>query len=124
MSATASSRPVDVFPLHVRFRSGRVRRMEPRSVEDVLNREAAGEPMKFLFFWGHRPTRSGEIGKGCLSQWWECAFTVDGVAYRSAEHCMMAAKARLFGDDKTAARIVAAGHPKEAKDLGRRVEAF
>jgi ribA/ribD-fused uncharacterized protein len=98
--------------------------VQPRSVEDVLKLEEAGDPMRFLFFWGHRPARPGEIGKGCLSQWWECAFTENGVAYRSAEHYMMAAKARLFGDDGTAARIVSAGHPKEAKDLGRQVEAF
>lgn len=95
--------------------------MEPRSVEDVLKLEAAGDPMKFLFFWGHQPTRSGE---SCLSQWWEREFTADGVAYRSAEHYMMAAKARLFGDERTEARILAAGHPREAKDLGRQVRAF
>jgi ribA/ribD-fused uncharacterized protein len=98
--------------------------MEPRSVEDVLKLEAAGDPMKFLFFWGGLPTRTGEIGKSCLSQWWEGTFTENGVAYRSAEHYMMAAKARLFGDERTEARILAAGHPREAKGLGRQVRAF
>lgn len=98
--------------------------MEPRSVEDVLKLEAAGNPMKFLFFWGHQPARSGEIGQGCLSQWWEGPFIENGVVYQSAEHYMMAGKARLFGDEQTAARILAAGHPKEAKDLGRQVKAF
>jgi ribA/ribD-fused uncharacterized protein len=91
---------------------------------DLERRQQQGERLKFLFFWGHRPPRGGGVGLGCLSQWWPVAFTVDGVEYASAEHFMMAEKARLFGDEKTAAAIVAAGHPKQAKDLGRRVRDF
>ncbi|CDX19136.1 conserved hypothetical protein [Mesorhizobium sp. ORS 3324] len=37
---------------------------------------------------------------------------------------MMAAKARLFGDQEMAARIVEAGSPKQAKELGRKVKGF
>ena len=55
------------------------------------------------------------MGKGCLSQWWPVAFTVDGVTYHSAEHFMMAAKALLFGDSETVARIRQAPHPAAAK---------
>ncbi|MBA9006661.1 NADAR family protein [Thermomonospora cellulosilytica] len=97
---------------------------EPRSVADVRRLEELGRPMRFLFFWGHRPSRSGEAGRGCLSQWWECPFTVDGVTYRSAEHWMMAHKARLFGDERAFGRIIEAGSPAEAKRLGREVAGF
>ncbi|SEF46272.1 hypothetical protein SAMN04489712_10199 [Thermomonospora echinospora] len=97
---------------------------EPRSVQDVRRLEEQGRPLRLLFFWGHRSTGTGEIGKGCLSQWWEGDFTVDGITYRSAEHWMMAHKARLFGDEETFERIVAAAHPAEAKALGRRVRGF
>ncbi|NGN64391.1 NADAR family protein [Streptomyces sp. A7024] len=79
---------------------------------------------KFLFFWGHRPTRDGSVGKGCFSQWWPAPFTVDGVEYATAEHFTMAGKARLFGDTDAERAIVAAGHPKQAKDLGRTVRGF
>lgn len=37
---------------------------------------------------------------------------------------MMAAKARLFDDHRTCAQILAAGHPQEAKRLGRHVQGF
>jgi predicted NAD-dependent protein-ADP-ribosyltransferase YbiA (DUF1768 family) len=47
--------------------------------------EAAGEALDLLPFWGHKPTRTGAIGPGCLSQWWPVVFTVDGVSYPSAE---------------------------------------
>ncbi|WP_419995656.1 NADAR family protein [Streptomyces boninensis] len=80
--------------------------------------------VKFLFFWGHRAERDGSVGKGCFSQWWPAPFTVDGVEYATAEHFMMAGKARLFGDAEAAAAIVAAGHPAEAKKLGRTVRRF
>ncbi|WP_420323431.1 NADAR family protein [Kribbella pittospori] len=53
-----------------------------------------GQRVKFLFFWGQR---DGSVGAGCLSQWWPARFGVDGVSYASAEHYMMAEKARLFG---------------------------
>ncbi len=64
------------------------------------------------------------MGKGCLSQWWPAAFTVDGVAYPSAEHYMMTAKAWLSGDAETEAQILAAPHPRAVKALGRQVRGF
>ncbi len=100
---------------------------EATTVRDVASLVAAarrGERIKYLMFWGHRPPRSGGLGPGCLSQWWPSEFTVDGVRYRTAEHFMMAAKARLFGDEEAERAIIGAGHPKQAKDLGRRVRGF
>jgi ribA/ribD-fused uncharacterized protein len=97
---------------------------EPRGVEEARAFEERGHRLKYVFFWGHQPPRPGQIGRACLSQWWESAFTVDGVTYFTAEHWMMAQKARLFGDEGVFARIVAAPHPKAAKDLGRQVRGF
>jgi ribA/ribD-fused uncharacterized protein len=71
--------------------------------------------VKFLFFWGHRPQHGGGIGPGCLSQWWPSAFSIDGVQYATAEHYMMAAKARLFGDDRALEQILVAPSPGAAK---------
>jgi len=61
----------------------------------LLAAEATGEQIGMLAFWGHRPNRDGSVGPGCLSQWWEQPFTVDGTVYPTAEHWMMAGKARL-----------------------------
>ncbi|MFI9273749.1 NADAR family protein [Kitasatospora sp. NPDC052896] len=85
---------------------------------------AAGERPRYLLFWGHRPSRDGGIGPGALSQWWPSEFTVDGVRYPTAEHWMMAGKARLFGDEEAVPRILAAKTPAEAKKLGRLVRGF
>ncbi|GAA1586180.1 NADAR family protein [Actinoplanes couchii] len=83
-----------------------------------------GRRGKYLFFWGHQPEKSGAPGSGCLSQWFPSAFTVDGVRFATAEHYMMWRKAVLFGDDTMAERILAAGHPQQAKNLGGRVARF
>lgn len=91
---------------------------------ELIAATAAGKRFRYLYFWGHQPERDGSVGKGCLSQWWPCRFVVDGVAYASAEHWMMAEKARLFGDEGTLARILAARTPAEAKTLGRAVRGF
>ncbi len=95
-----------------------------RTREDLATLVAAGARPKWLMFWGHQPQRDGSIGPGALSQWWPSAFTVDGVRYASAEHWMMAGKARLFGDEASLAAILAARTPAEAKNLGRLVHAF
>ncbi|GAA0655277.1 NADAR family protein [Streptomyces thermocarboxydovorans] len=84
----------------------------------------SGEKVEYLHFWGHRPRPDGRIGPSCLSQWWPSPFTVDGVEYATAEHWMMAAKARLFQDREAERRILAAEHPAEAKKAGRLVRGF
>ena len=71
---------------------------------------ASGFAPKWCFFWGHTPAKDGSVSKSCFSQWWEGhPFECDGVTYRTAEHFMMAGKARLFMDDETLAKILASG---------------
>jgi ribA/ribD-fused uncharacterized protein len=81
----------------------------------------AGDRPPLLLFWGHTPTASGHH---VLSQWWWAPFVVDGITYPTAEHWMMAEKARLFGDDDAVEQILAAPHPGEAKRLGRGVRGY
>jgi ribA/ribD-fused uncharacterized protein len=95
-----------------------------RDQKTLLEAIRSGLCPKYLFFWGHRPLPGGEIGKPCLSQWWPASFTVDELRYPTAEHFMMAEKARLFGDEETRARILTATSPGEAKRLGRDVRGF
>lgn len=95
-----------------------------RSADHLRSLIQSGAKPKYLLFRGHRPPAAGGVGKGCLSQWWPAAFTVDGLVYRSTEHFMMAAKALLFGDAETAARVLQAPHPGAAKALGRQVRGF
>lgn len=94
------------------------------SQEALIREVRAGTRVKYLHFWGHRPRPDGRVGASCLSQWWPSPFTVDGVTYATAEHWMMAGKARLFGDEVALARVLAAGHPSQAKKAGRLVRGF
>ncbi|CAL9294137.1 hypothetical protein SUDANB51_05927 [Streptomyces sp. enrichment culture] len=94
------------------------------SREALIEAVRAGARAKYLHFWGHRPRPDGRIGPSCLSQWWPSPFTVDGVAYATAEHWMMAGKARLFEDAAAERAVLAAGHPAEAKKAGRLVRGF
>ena len=84
----------------------------------------AGKSQKFVFFWGHRPERDGRLGRGCFSQWWPAPFTIDSVTYPTAEHWMMAEKARLFEDRDGLARVLSARSPGAAKAAGRQVRGF
>jgi len=98
--------------------------MPIRALSDLTAEIARGHRPKYVFFWGHTPAADGSVTKSCFSQWWVAPFVIDGFTYLTAEHYMMAAKARLFGDSATLARILAAKHPKQAKELGRQVLGF
>lgn len=84
----------------------------------------AGSRPRLLLFWGHQPSRDGRLGKECFSQWFPAPFELEGVRFPTAEHYMMWKKARLFGDEAVAARILAASSPAAAKKLGRAVRNF
>jgi ribA/ribD-fused uncharacterized protein len=99
-------------------------RTPPSNVEELVEQIDAGWQPKFAFFSGHTPSRPDVLGAECLSQWYPAPFTVDDVRYATAEHFMMAAKARLFGDDASARAILGAKTPAEAKKLGRSVAGF
>ncbi|MGW2820925.1 NADAR family protein [Streptomyces sp. NPDC001443] len=94
------------------------------SWETLVREVHAGAGIKYLRFWGHRPRPDGRLGSSCLSQWWPSPFVVEGVAYATAEHWMMAGKARLFGDPEAERLVLAAGHPAQAKKAGRLVRGF
>lgn len=82
------------------------------------------EQLKYVFFWGHTPNKDGSVGKTCFSQWFESSFTVEGVEYKTAEHWMMAGKAKLFKDEEMLVKIIVAKTPGAAKKLGRQVRGF
>ena len=81
------------------------------STDWLLDQLAQDARVKYLFFWGSQPNRDGIITKSCLSQWWLADFVVADVTYRTAEHRMMAEKARLFADEAALAQILAAPSP-------------
>lgn len=96
---------------------------DERFMLDLRARFNAGEKLKYVFFWSHRPGKSG-VSASCFSQWYDASFVVDGQIYLTAEHYMMAEKAALFGDSETRAQVLLAPTPGAAKALGRGVVGF
>jgi ribA/ribD-fused uncharacterized protein len=93
--------------------------------ESLITSIQSGFTPKWAFFWGHTPSKDGSITKSCFSQWWEGhPFEIDGITYTTAEHFMMAEKARVFRDPQTLAEVLAAPSPAIAKKLGRKVASF
>jgi hypothetical protein len=98
--------------------------MTPIELENLKSRIARGESFTFRPFYGHTPRADGKLSDACFSQWWKSPFIVDGVTYFTAEHYMMAAKARLFGDEQALAKILAEEEPSKVKAIGREVKGF
>lgn len=70
---------------------------------------------KFTFFWKNRTP---------FSQWYPSTFELDGCLFTRAEQAMMYKKAVLFGDDESAAQILATDDPAEHQKRGREVKGF
>lgn len=96
----------------------------PKDRSELISLVQTGAPLDYVFFWGHRKPEDGSVTKSCFSQWYEAAFRINDELFRTAEHYMMVRKARLFSDEATAKRILAAATPSEAKSLGRKVQGF
>ncbi|MFD5324023.1 NADAR family protein [Streptomyces sp. NPDC127092] len=93
-------------------------------LERLKQQVRRGDRVKWLHFWGHRPHPDGRLSASCLSQWWPSPFEVEGVRYATAEHWMMAEKARLFGDAEAERAALTAKSPGAAKTAGRLVRGF
>lgn len=96
----------------------------PTSVVELCSRYNAGESFSFLHFWGHRTRPDGVLTNSCFSQWYPSSFEIDGFVYPTAEHFMMAEKARLFGDIGSLDKVLSASSPGAAKAFGREVTGF
>lgn len=92
------------------------------TLQNIRNQFQKKQRIKFLFFWGH--TAKSEITKSCFSQWYTGRFEENGIVYKTAEHYMMAGKARLFDDPETLEKILLSATPNQAKSLGRKVKNF
>jgi len=93
------------------------------STPKILEMIESGQSPEFMFFWGHR-AKPNTVTKACFSQWWPSSFTVDGTTYLTAEHWMMAHKAKLFGAEDICEKILKHPDPGAAKGLGRKVNNF
>ena len=82
-----------------------------------------GHKVDYIFFWGHRKPKTG-VSKSCFSQWYDSSFEIDGIRYQTAEHYMMAEKARIFNDEQAVKKAIEAKDPRMAKKIGRSVRHF
>ena len=88
-------------------------------LQELRRQYSRGKRFKYLYFWGHAQKQSSSmITKSCLSQWYYSGFVIDNIYYPTAEHYMMAEKARLFNDQQKVLEILKANNPKLAKSLG------
>lgn len=90
----------------------------------LTNKFDKGEPLNYIFFWGHTNKYSKAAGEFMLSQWYNAPFYVNEISYQSAAHWMMARKAMLFGDQETFKKIINADRPEEVRALSRNIKNF
>lgn len=94
------------------------------SLESLQEAVRSGKSFSYLLFWGHRPRFRHTVDDSCLSQWFPAGFENGGCRYPTAEHYMMAEKARMFNDAEIEDRVLASIDPAAAKKLGRQIANF
>ncbi|HMY03366.1 MAG TPA: NADAR family protein [Candidatus Obscuribacter sp.] len=94
------------------------------SKDKLIEQIEQGQEFDYLLFYGHKASEDGTVIASCLSQWFPADFEIDGIKYPTAEHFMMAEKARLFDDSDMLNNILSCKTPKEAKAFGRKVRNF
>lgn len=92
------------------------------SREALIAEIEQGFQPEFVFFW--QVDAESEERREYLSQWYPAEFVVDNINYLTAEHYMMAEKARVFGDDGIRNAILRTYSPETVKKLGRMVRGF
>ena len=98
--------------------------MDTNNLTILKNNFNQNHPIEFIYFWGNKNKNDGLIGKQCLSQWYLSSFNVNGIEYPTAEHYMMAEKARLFNDPISEHEIIHSATPKDAQKLGKVIQNF
>lgn len=98
-----------------------------RDRESLIRFVESGETPEYVLFWS-----AGEgIGPHVFSQWFFSNFTVGGVTFPTAEHCMMFNKATLMGDEDAKRAILrdiedggltGLPDPARAKKIGRSIK--
>ena len=83
------------------------------ALDDLRQRAKEGQKLTFKFF-----------RDGPFSQWHRAPFRLDGDNYPTAEHYLMARKARHFKDDVALRQIMDTPDPRLAKQYGRMVKNF
>ncbi len=92
------------------------------SLDWLKNELSSGKQHSYSFFWGHKIF--SPITETCFSQWYPAPFVHENLSYPTAEHWMMACKARTFGDEEILQQLFKTDSPAEAKKLGRAVKNF
>ena len=93
------------------------------NIDSLISLYESGEKFEYTFFWGHRKNKN-TVTKSCFSQWYESAFVHESIKYKTAEHFMMAQKAKLFNDKVSFLKIIKTEEPARVKKLGREVQNF
>ena len=73
------------------------------------------KPNKFTFFWSNASP---------FSNWHKCYFKENEIEFNCSEQYMMYHKAKLFGDDEIAQKVLNTKDAREHKALGRQVKNF
>lgn len=91
-------------------------------LKDLLSKNTNDN--EYIYFWGNTPKDKTKVDKSCFSQWYDSPFKVAGITYKTAEHYMMAQKAKLFNDTEIFEKILQSDSPKEVKSFGRQVKNY
>jgi len=91
--------------------------------QQLIDSLAQGNKFDFVFFGGEGLAQQVDARR-CFSQWYMADFEVDGHRFVNSAHYVMAAKAKLFGDDEAYHKLLAVSSTDDIQTLGRSIQGF
>lgn len=92
----------------------KVKEAEPEKPAPVPEQKAV------FFFMGNEALKETRF----MSNMYEAPFEMDGVKFPTVEHWFQWSKAKMFGDEEIAGKILKSASPKSAKAYGKKVKNF
>jgi ribA/ribD-fused uncharacterized protein len=97
-----------------------VKRKTIKVKEPEPEKEKVPEQKTVFFFMGNPSLTETRF----LSNMYESPFEVDGIKFPTVEHWFQWSKAKMFGDEDIATKILKSASPKSAKAYGKKVKDF
>ncbi len=91
--------------------------------QQLIDFLAQGNHLDYVFFGGEGLDQQ-EDARRCFSQWYMAGFEVEGHRFVNSAHYVMAAKAKLFGDDQAYQNLLGVSSAEDIQTLGRSIQGF
>lgn len=97
--------------------------MQMHNYQELVQQIQTGQSFEYLTF-SRKTAEEPIVNNECLSLLFRAPFRAEGALFKSAEHFVVAEKARMFKDLPSALKAIMAKTPERAHTIGQGIQGF